>query len=349
MKLSYNFYWTPTIFSYNYKSLFYNKKNKNFLNLQQNVFWSSLSWFSHRLLSKQPVDLPTLKIIKKKKLFLIFFEYLLKSNLWFSFSITDLLDSNITFFKVKTILKGYEGVYPFILDKSLLSFLNDKKLFTKLFLEEKKSFMSCELDFKKRKNIYSMLTPINLYSSFVKYFTNYNDNYNFNIKNLKLEIFWINKFFYESWFFIFFDSGLWSSNKFWIFLELIFTLKLNNAVIFLNGIFFLLSDLTYLNYYRNLFWVKFSWHSLNNIDNSLKNIFFKIFKKTDFLIIKKFDCLTHYAKNIFFSLLTKYYYFNKIINYYFTIQILYNILYQKTLFFTCKKNFNIFLCQRLTN
>lgn len=358
-KKKYDFFLVPTVFNYNYKSLFYNKKVKNLLNLQTNVFWASLSRFSHNFLAKQPVSISTLKILKKKTILQDFTKKLISHNFWISFTLTDLSNNkNITVNNLANMfdkkLNEKFKINTLILDSSNLKFLFDKKLFIETIYNKKNSLTFDSEFFLNKKEIYALSTSSDLYTFFIKYFSNstFSDTLNLKKSDLKFNNFNIKNFFYETRFFIFFQNTQKSNLKFNNFFELVNVLKLKNSVIFLNGIFCMLSDFNYFNYYWNNLWSTSVESSIwkNQIDENLKNVFLKIFNKNDFFVFKK-SFLLDYNKNIFSMLITKYYNFNKIIIFYYFIFILNKklILNSNSILFILNKKLIFFLCQLRDN
>lgn len=330
-KKEYNFFLVPNLFSYNYKSLVYNKINKNSLKLQTNVFRNSLSWFSYWLLAKQPVNLSTLKILKKKEFFQNFIKKLILNNFWFSFTVTDMYNcKNYTINSIKTIfdkiLIWKFNVELYVIDKSFLWFLFDRNLFFESFDNKVNTFFFDDLSFKNWKQIYTLSTPLDIHTFLIKYFNSINLQNEFpkyNENSFNFDTFKITNFFYETRFFIFFNNINSSEKNFLTFIELIHYLKLKNSIIFLKGMFFFLFEFNWLNYYCNNFWstciTSNSWNK--NIDSNLQSVFLNVFKNTDFCIFKKYF-IKNISKNIFSALITKYYYYNKIIIFYFFILLL---------------------------
>jgi hypothetical protein len=147
------------------------------------------------------------------------------------------------------------------------------------------------------------------------------------------------KFFFDKWIFIFFKKNLWKDLKFSIFLDIIKNLNLNNAVIFLNGEFFMLNDFFFLKYNFNFFFKK-------KIEISLFKVFNKIFKKTNFIIFSQ-NFIKNYKTNLYSLLLSKFYLFNIYSLLYFVIFIL-NYKIQEAInkiLFILQKWLFIFLCQ----
>lgn len=334
----------PIFFTYNYKSIFYNKKNKKFLNLQTNVFRYSISRFSHKLTADQPMKLSTLKIIKKKKSLINFLLKLISTPFWVSFTLTDLhVYSKINLNQLmKKLNNNYkDSLTSILVNKSYFSFLEDDKFIIESLLNLKSGISIEHEKIEKFQEIYSLkyLTTIKYF--LLKYFFPYIGFYKNNMHLTKNNF---SKFFYEKRIFLFFHNNIWNEIKFYIFRELVKTLNLSNSIIFLNGKFFFLQDFFKLK-------INFSNYLIRkNIEKSLIKIFEKIFCSTNFLILQK-SFVNMYKTNLYSLLLSKYYFFNHYSIFYFKICLLiYKI--KNTINFCyiiLQKQLNNLICQLLIN
>ena len=330
--LKQKFFWLPILFWYSYKSIFYNTSDWKKLLLTTNIFWTSLSWFSYKLTSKQPVKLSTLKLLKNWEKILYFFNKIISTENWITFTITDLQD---IFLSVKELKKHIEQKFNlqkdfeiFIIEKKFISFLlKYEKFFYLNDLNDNLSIHNYKYFFNN-KSIFGSSISTDIYFFLYKLFS-FNifnidkKKFIFNLKTLNNKIIYTDKsileFFYQVWVFIFFPN---KNNKFKNFLNLLSLvekLKIINGLIFNNGMIFFLNDLGLLKFckkfdYKRLFYKK-------KLSTLLKFFFFNSFKTTKFIFISDFT-LKYNKYNVYYYLLTSFYFFNNILISFFLINLL---------------------------
>lgn len=320
--LKQKFFKLPIIFRYSYKSIFFNVFAWKKI-LITNTFWTSLSRFSYKLTSKQPVKISTLKLIKNRDKILYFFNKIITTESWCTFTTTDIQDIYLSAEELKKTIEK-----KFNLKKDFEIFLIEKK-FISFLLKYEELFYCSNLGmhtsvhnykyFFDNKSIFGSSISTDIYYFLYKLFSFSSTSRNQKEINTVLtmsdnKIFYkresVLDFFHQIWIFIFFPNKLNKFTKFLYLFDLAEKLKIMNGLIFHNGLLFFFNDLGLLKFCKKNNYNWFFWKK--KISTLLNNLFLLSLKSTQFIAISNHLLILN-KYNIYYYMLTSFYYFNTIL------------------------------------